>query len=149
MHGTPDNPNGGSGNKDGWTNNIRVDYANVTAVNGVAEIWLVQDTPRVFYRAPDLRQTSSTDARALLARRQAAAMAEGERRQRVQFPLPLGARQNQPPRSDAAVSGADGRSTSRCSTGSVPAELATRFKYIAPGVALQAKGATPSGWRGC
>lgn len=64
IHGTPDNPNGGSGDKDGWTDNIRVDYANVTAVDGVAEVWLVRDTPTVFYRAPDLRLASTTDARA-------------------------------------------------------------------------------------
>ena len=54
VHGTPDNPERRQRQQTtaGITNNIRADYANVTAVNGVAEIWLVQDTPQVFYRAP-------------------------------------------------------------------------------------------------
>ncbi len=136
VHGTPDNPNGGSGNKDGWTNNIRVDYANVTAAGGVAEIWLVQDTPQVFYRAPDLRQASSTDARAywlsdrLLQWPKASAGGA--------FKLYHSARGQIVARLDAAVSGADGAIDLEVFTGSVPAELATRFKFIAPGVVLQA-----------
>ncbi|WP_298828557.1 hypothetical protein [uncultured Piscinibacter sp.] len=48
IHGTPDNPSGSSGDNKGWRDNIRVEYANFTAVNnGVAEVWPVQDTPTV------------------------------------------------------------------------------------------------------
>ena len=134
IHGTPDNPNGGSGNKDGWTDNIRVDYANVTAVNGVAHVWLVQDTPTVFYREPDLRQVSTTDARAywltdrLIQWPKAGASGV--------FKLYHSARGQIVATTDAAVSGADGAIDLQVFTGSVPADVATRFKFIAPGAVL-------------
>lgn len=136
IHGTPDNPNGGSGNKDGWTNNIRIDYANVTAVNGVAEVWLVQDTPTVFYRAPDLRQASTTDARAywltdrLLQWPKASAGGT--------FKLYHSARGQIVARTDAPVSGADGAIELEVFGGTLPPDVATRFKFVAPGAVLQA-----------
>jgi pullulanase len=134
IHGTPDNPNGGSGNKDGWTDNIRIDYANVSAVNGVAHIWLVQDTPTVFYREPDLRQASTTDARAywltdrLIQWPKAGASGV--------FKLYHSARGQIVATTDAAVSGADGAIDLQVFSGSVPADVATRFKFIAPGAVL-------------
>lgn len=134
IHGTPDNPNGGSNNKDGWTDNIRVDYANLTAVNGVAEVWLVQETPTVFYRAPDLRQISTTDARAYwLSDRllQWPRIDAGGR-----FKLYHSARGQIVAQRDAAVSGADGAIALQVFGGTVPQDVATRFKYVAPGVVL-------------
>ncbi|MBX3604019.1 MAG: DUF3372 domain-containing protein [Piscinibacter sp.] len=136
IHGTPGNPNGGSDNKDGWSNNIRVDYANLSAVGGVAEIWLVQETPTVFYRAPDLRQISTTDARAYwLTDRllQWPRMDTGGT-----FKLYHSARGQIVAQRDAVVSGADGAIALQVFGGSVPAEVATRFKFVAPGVVLAA-----------
>jgi len=134
IHGTPDNPNGGSGNKDGWNDNIRVDYANVTAVNGVAEIWLVQGMPTVFYRAPDLRQVSTTDARAYwLTDRLIQWPKTGSS---GTFRLYHSARGQIVAKTDAAVSGADGAIDLQVFAGTVPADAATRFKYVDAGVVL-------------
>ncbi len=60
IHGKTPNEN----DKDGRPDNIRVAYAGLRAVDGVASIWLVQGDATVYTAAPDLRRVSSTDARA-------------------------------------------------------------------------------------
>lgn len=134
IHGTPDNPNGGSGNKDGWSDNIRVAYANLTAVNGVADIWLVQETPQVFYREPDLRQVSTTDARAYWLTDRLLQWPKVD--VSGTFKLYHSARGQIVAARDAAVSGADGAITLAVNTAGVPGDVATRFKFVAPGVVL-------------
>lgn len=137
VHGTPSNPNGGSGNKDGWSANIRVDYANLAVASGIGEVWLVQETPTVFYRAPDLRQVSTTDARAYWLSERLIQWPRVDTTGRFrlyhsaqgQIVAPLG----------AAVTGADGALELEVFGGAVPEALATRFKFVGAGAVLSVK----------
>jgi len=61
IHGMPPNVN----DKDGWTNNIHVDFGGLTIANQVGQIWLVEQDATVFTSPPDLRSVSTTDARAV------------------------------------------------------------------------------------
>ena len=61
IHGMPPNVN----DKDGRDNNIRVEYAALNVQNQVGQIWLVERDTTVYTAPPDLRQVSSTDARAV------------------------------------------------------------------------------------
>ena len=61
IHGMPPNEN----DKDGRDNNIRVEFSALTVQNQVGHIWLVERDATVYTAPPDLRQVSSTDARAV------------------------------------------------------------------------------------
>jgi hypothetical protein len=61
IHGKSPNEN----DKDGRSDNIRVDYAALTINGRVGEIWLVQQDATVYTTVPDLRSASTTDARPL------------------------------------------------------------------------------------
>ncbi|MBW8893939.1 MAG: DUF3372 domain-containing protein, partial [Burkholderiales bacterium] len=61
IHGMPPNEN----DKDGRDNNIRVEYAALTVNHQIGQIWLVELDTTVYTSPPDLRQVSSTDARAV------------------------------------------------------------------------------------
>jgi pullulanase len=134
IHGMPTNANGGVNNKDGWTDNIRVDYANLKVANGIGEVWLVQETPTVFYSAPDLRQASTTDARAywLDSRliKWPGANTTG------QYKLYYSGAAQIVARKDGAVTGADGWLPLSVFTGTIPPLLAERFKYVPAGTVL-------------
>ena len=126
IHGMPSNPNGGVNNKDGWNDNIRVNFAALSISNRVGQVWLVQGTPTVFTAPPDTRRVSTVDARA--------AWLTGDL---IQWPLAdafgtfklyhSADGQILAPRGQA-VTGADGALV-LLPGGSVPADVAERFKY--------------------
>ena len=135
IHGKP--PGGNPDDKDGRNDNITVNYAALRVSGKVGEIWLIQGDPTVYTAFPDTRLASTTDARAFWLSRSL-----------LQFPkidnsgvfkLYHSARGQIVAAKDAAVTGADGAITLDVFGGTVPAELATRFKYIAPGVVLQVR----------
>jgi len=134
LHGTAANPAGGTDNKDGWTSNIRVDYAALSIAGGVGEIWLVQGDPTVYTAAPDLRSASTGDARAhwltgrLIQWPQVDAGGV--------FKLYHSATGQIRAARDGTVSGADGALTLDANAVAVPASAAARFKFVAPGVVL-------------
>jgi hypothetical protein len=125
--------------KDGRADNIRVDYAGVTISGQVGHVWLVQGDTTVYTAAPDTRSASTRDARAvwltktLLQWPRVTAMgtvklyhsATGQ----VQAPL------------DGVVTGSDGSVTLEAFAGSVPADAATRFKWLDAGAVYAVKAA--------
>ncbi|QDQ28023.1 pullulanase-type alpha-1,6-glucosidase [Chitinimonas arctica] len=133
IHGTAANPNGGTANKDGRSDNIKVDYASLSIKEGVGDIWLVQEDAAVHLAAPDNRSVSSSDARAYWLSRSLLQWP------RVDgggvFKLYYSRRGQLQVAKESAVSGADGALT-LLAGGSVPAEVAKRFKFVAPGVVL-------------
>ncbi|MFZ2986552.1 pullulanase-type alpha-1,6-glucosidase [Ideonella sp.] len=135
LHGLSPNQN----DKDGWSNDIRIEYGNLKITNKVGEIWLVQQDPTVHYAVPDLRSVSSSDARAVWLNKQL-----------VQWPRVFGGGSVRLYYSadgqivvakDAAVSGADGYIELDLSSSAVPADLATRFKWVAAGGVYQVRSA--------
>ena len=125
--------------KDGRADNIRVDYAGLTISGQVGHVWLVQGDTTVYTAAPDTRSASTRDARAvwltktLLQWPRVTAMgtvklyhsATGQ----VQAPL------------DGVVTGSDGSVTLEAFAGSVPADAATRFKWLDAGAVYAVKAA--------
>ena len=117
--------------KDGRADNIVVDYANLTVTNQVGEIWLVQQDPTVFTSVPDTRSVSTLDQRAVWLTGKV-----------VQWPGVSGGSKVKLYWSNtgqitategAAIGGADGSITLDDFTGSVPADVATRFKWVGAG----------------
>ena len=108
--------------------------------HGIAEIKSTvggQGDPTTYYKFPDTRLASTTDARAYWLNKQL-----------IQFPkndstgvykLYHAATGQIVANKDAAVSGADGSITLGVFTGTVPAAAAERFKYVAGGVVLAVK----------
>ncbi|HEU4730667.1 MAG TPA: alpha-1,6-glucosidase domain-containing protein [Kofleriaceae bacterium] len=134
LHGTPDNPNGGVNNKDGWSVDQRIVFASLSIANQVGEIWLVQEIPQVFTTLPNTRTTSSSDARAVWLTRSLA------RWPRVDsagaFRLYHSATGQIAVRPGAPVSGADGALAMTVFTGELPPAVAKRFKFVGTGVTL-------------
>lgn len=136
IHGTSANTNGGTGNKDGWSDNIKVSYAAVTVTDKIGHIWLVQGQAAVNYAKPDTRSVSTTDASAFWLTKSL-----------LQFPhvdstgvfkLYYSSKGAIVAAKDAKITGADGSVTLTVgSTADVPAAAATRFKYIDAGVVLK------------
>jgi pullulanase/glycogen debranching enzyme len=135
IHGMPPN----EGDKDGRNDNIRIDYAALTPLNQVADVWLIQQDATVYTSAPDLRSVSTTDAAAYWLDKRL-----------IQWPRVDGsgvfklyhsATGRIGAAKDAAVAGADGALTLEVFAGSVPAAAAERFKYVAPGVVIAVKDA--------
>jgi pullulanase len=135
IHGMPPN----EGDKDGRNDNIRVAYAALNISNQVGQIWLVQQDATVYTSPPDLRQVSSTDARAVWLNSKL-----------LQWPhvaaggvvrLYHSATGQIVVQKDAAVTGADGYITLDLDTEQVPADAAERFKYVAPGAVFRVKDA--------
>ena len=127
VHGLSPNQN----DKDGRPDNIRVDFAALTIANQVGHVWLQEQDATVYTRQPDNRSVSTTDARAVWLNRQL-----------IQWPRVAAggvvklyhSRQGQVVAAlDQAVSGADGALTLDAFTGTVPAEAATRFKWVGRG----------------
>ncbi|MFT7724059.1 MAG: DUF3372 domain-containing protein [Roseateles sp.] len=127
IHGMPPNEN----DKDGRDSNIRVEFAALAVQGQVGHVWLVERDATVFTAPPDLRQVSSTDARAVwlnktLVKWPRLATAGSVR-------LYHSATGQIRVAADAPVQGADGYITLDAFTGSVPAADALRFKYVASG----------------
>ena len=117
--------------KDGRTANVHVDYGNLSPVNQIAQIWLVQQDSTVYTAAPDLRSSSLSQAQAVWLSRQL-----------IQWPhvnstgvvkLYHSATGQVVARKDAKVSGADGFIVLDAFAGSVPAAAAARFKWVSAG----------------
>jgi pullulanase len=133
IHGFPPN----SDNKDGRNDNIKVNYAALTVNGQVGEIWLVQEDATVYTAAPDLRQASTTDARAYWLNQ---ALIKWPRVDTTGvFKLYHSAKGQVVAQKDQAVTGADGSVALDVFTGTVPADAAERFKYVAPGVVLSVR----------
>ncbi|WP_374675277.1 alpha-1,6-glucosidase domain-containing protein [Ideonella sp.] len=139
IHGMPPNQN----DKDGRSDNIRVPYAALTVRQQVGEVWLVEDDAQVYTAPPDLRQVSSTDARAFWLN------AELIQWPRVGGGLPVklyhSARGQIVIERDQPVRGADGAVTLDLHTGAVPPEVAERFKWVAAGGVFAVRAADRAG----
>ncbi|MDR7332342.1 alpha-1,6-glucosidase domain-containing protein [Roseateles asaccharophilus] len=135
IHGMPPNEN----DKDGRDNNIRVEYAALSISGQVGHIWLVERDATVYTAAPDLRQVSSTDARAVWLNKTLVKWP----RMATSGPVRLyhSATGQISVGRDAPVSGADGFITLDAFTGSVPAADALRFKYVASGAVFSVRAA--------
>ncbi|MEP6504137.1 MAG: pullulanase-associated domain-containing protein, partial [Betaproteobacteria bacterium] len=128
IHGMPPND---VNNKDGRDANIVVNYANLNVVNQVGDIWMVQQNASVFTSQPDTRSASTIDARAVWLTSklvQWPAVASGNTVKLYwsttgQVAATLG----------APIAGADGSITLDAFTGAVPADVATRFKWVGAG----------------
>ncbi|HEY0190255.1 MAG TPA: alpha-1,6-glucosidase domain-containing protein [Kofleriaceae bacterium] len=134
IHGLPSNPDGGVNNKDGWTNNIHVTYAALSITNHVAPIWLLQATPQVFTAEPNTRLSSTTDARAYWFNRSLIRWPSTDTT--GSFRLYYSATGQIVARAGAPVTGADGSLALSLYTGTIPADLATRFKFVGAGATL-------------
>jgi pullulanase len=134
IHGTPDNPNGGVNNKDGWSNNIHVTYAGLSIANQVGDIWIVQENPQVFTSPPNTRSSSSDNARAVWLSRSLLRWPQvdtsGVFRLYHSATGQIVARQGMP------VSGADGSLPLTVSSDPLPPAIAQRFKFVGVGVTL-------------
>jgi len=134
IHGLPSNPNGGVNNKDGWSNNIHVNYSALSIVNQVGPIWLVQEDPTVYSSLPNTHFASTTDARAIWLNRSLLKWpkvdSSGVFKLYYSTNGQIVAQRGQP------VGGADGALDLQVFSGTVPADVATRFKYVGAGVTL-------------
>jgi pullulanase/glycogen debranching enzyme len=137
IHGTSANPAGGTDNKDGWSNNIRVDYAALTIAAGVGEIWLVQGEAKVYTAVPDLRSVSTTDARAYWLNQQLIQWPKVDAS--GVFKLYYSSTGQVMAAKDGSVSGAEGSFVLNANSVAVPAAALQRFKFVAPGVVLAVK----------
>jgi len=135
IHGMPPNEN----DKDGRNDNIRVEYAALNIQNQVGHIWLVERDPTVYTAPPDLRQVSSTDARAVWLNKSLVKWP----RIATSGPVRLyhSATGQISVGLDAPVQGADGHITLDPFTGNVPAADAQRFKYVASGTVFTVRAA--------
>ena len=127
IHGMAPNQN----DKDGRDNNIIVSYGSLAVANHVGEVWLVQQNATVYPSLPDTRSVSTTDARAMWLTSkvlQWPGVASGNPVKLYwsttgQVSATLG----------LPISGADGSVTLDAFTGSVPADVAARFQWVAAG----------------
>ena len=135
IHGMPPNEN----DKDGRDNNIHVEYAALTVSNQVGQIWLVERDATVYTAPPDLRQVSSTDARAVWLNKSLVKWP----RIATSGPVRLyySATGQISVSLDTPVQGADGYITLDPFTGTVPAADALRFKYVASGAVFSVRAA--------
>ena len=135
IHGMAPNQN----DKDGRDDNIVVNYAGLTVANQVGEIWMVQQNTTVFASPPDTRSVSTLDQRAVWLTGKI-----------VQWPGVAGGSKVKLYWSNtgqitategAAIGGADGAITLDDFTGTIPADAATRFKWVGSGSAYTVRDA--------
>ncbi len=140
IHGMP--PNGDD--KDGRTDNIRVNFGALNVRSQVGEVWLVQGDSTVYLAAPDTRRASSTDARAVWLNKTLIKWPRVSISGTGTVKLYHSATgQILAPR-DGSVSGADGSLTLDAFTSSVPAAAAERFKWVEAGAVFAVKAADQS-----
>ncbi|RTL39508.1 MAG: pullulanase-type alpha-1,6-glucosidase [Burkholderiales bacterium] len=135
IHGMPPNEN----DKDGRDNNIRVEYAALSVQNQVGHVWLVERDATVYTAPPDLRQVSSTDARAVWLNKSLVKWPRIATSNPVR--LYYSATGQISVGLDAPVQGADGFITLDPFSGTVPAADALRFKYVASGTVFNVRAA--------
>ena len=131
IHGLPPNEN----DKDGRAGDIVVSYAALNPVGGVAPVWLVQQDASVYTAAPDTRIANITEARAHWLSQRLLQWPRVDASGR--FKLYHAANGKLVAVRDALVSGADGSVDLSVNASAVPSDLATRFKFVAPGVVLR------------
>ena len=127
IHGKAPN----EGDKDGRPDNIRVRYADLAIRNRVGSVWLVQGDATVYSEEPDLRRVSIADARAFWLNRQVLHWP-------LATPTPSGGAVKLYHSAAAqlviikgeAVRGADGNLGLESFSGSLPADVAERFKWL-------------------
>ena len=135
IHGRP--PAVSADDKDGRDANIAVRYATLAVADGVGDIWLVEGDATVYTAPPDLRQVSTTDARAYWLTRSliqaprwdASGVFKLYHSARGQIRAPRG----------GSVSGADGALTLEVSTDGLDVAVAERFRFVAAGARLALK----------
>ena len=127
IHGMAPNQN----DKDGRDNNIIVNYAGLTITNQVGEIWMVQQNTTVFTSPPDTRSVSTTDQRAVWLTGKVIQWPGVSGGSKVK--LYWSATGQITATEGAAVGGADGSITLDDFTGAIPADVATRFKWVGAG----------------
>ncbi|MFG6460973.1 alpha-1,6-glucosidase domain-containing protein [Roseateles sp. DXS20W] len=135
IHGLAPNQN----DKDGRDNNIRVEYGALAIQNQVGHVWLVERDATVYTATPDLRQVSSTDARAVWLNKSLVKWP----RLATSAPVRLyhSATGQINVIAGATVQGADGYITLDAFTGTVPAADALRFKYVGSGAVFSVRSA--------
>lgn len=123
--------------KDGRANDIVVKYDTLKITNQVAEVWLVQQDATLYSAAPDLRTSSLSEARGIWLNKQLI------RWPRVNtsgvIKLYHSSTGQIKARKDEKVSGADGFIALDAFTGTVPAAVASRFKWVGNGATLSVK----------
>jgi pullulanase len=127
IHGMSPNQN----DKDGRDNNIIVSYTGLAVANHVGEIWVVQQNATVFTSPPDLRSVATTDARAVWLTGKVLQWPGVSSGSTVK--LYWSSTGQVAATLDAAVAGADGSLTLDDFTGSLPGDVATRFKWVGAG----------------
>ncbi|RZL32658.1 MAG: DUF3372 domain-containing protein, partial [Rubrivivax sp.] len=135
IHGMPPNEN----DKDGRDNNIRVEFAALTIQNQIGQIWLVERDATVYFAPPDLRQVSSTDARAVWLNRSLVKWPRVTASGNVRLYHSATGQINVA--AGAPVQGADGFITLDPFSGTVPAADALRFKYVGNGAVFSVRAA--------
>ncbi|GAB3251377.1 alpha-1,6-glucosidase domain-containing protein [Chitinimonas naiadis] len=138
IHGLGGAGQPGNDDKDGRNDNVKVNFAALNVVNQVGEVWLLQQDATVYAAAPDTRSVSSVDAQAYWLSKQLLQWPKVDTG--GVFKLYYSANGQIKVSKDVAASGADGSITLELG-GSVPSDVATRFKFVAPGVVLKVKDA--------
>jgi pullulanase len=127
IHGMAPN----QGDKDGRDNNIVVNYAGLTVANQVGEIWLAQQNATVFTSVPDTRSVSTLDQRAVWLTGRIVQWPGVSGGSKVK--LYWSATGQISATEGAPIGGADGSITLDDFTGAIPADVATRFKWVGGG----------------
>ncbi len=135
IHGMPPNEN----DKDGRDSNLRIEFGALTVQDRVGQVWLVEGDATVYTSPPDLRQVSSTDARAVWLNRTLVKWPRMSPGGSVR--LYHSATGQIAVAAGAAVTGADGFLTLDAFTGTVPEAAARRFKYVASGAVFAVRAA--------
>ena len=128
IHGMPPND---VNDKDGRPNNIVVNYADLTINNQVGEIWLLQGDPTVYTSLNDTRSASTFDARAVWLTSklvQWPSVASGNT-----VKLYSSATGQIIAKVGVPITGSDSSITLDAYTGTIPADIATRFQWVGAG----------------
>jgi pullulanase len=123
--------------KDGRPDNIRVSYASLNITGQVGEIWMVQGDPTVYTSPPDTRSASTRDARAVWLNRSLIRWPRVAASGTVKLYHSASGQISAP--KDGRVNGADGSITLDAFTGTVPAALMERFKWLDAGAVFSVR----------
>ncbi len=127
IHGKAPNEN----DKDGRGDNIKIRYADLKVSNRVGEVWLVQGDSTVYTSAPDLRRVNIDEARAFWLNKQLIQWPQTDSSGSVK--LYHSATGQLVVVKGETVRGADGNVVLDTFSGTLPAAVADRFKWIGSG----------------
>ena len=125
--------------KDGRPDNIRVSYGSLNITAQVGEIWMVQGDATVYTSPPDTRSASTRDARAVWLNRSLIRWPRVAASGTVKLYHSATGQISAP--KDGRVNGADGSITLDAFTGTVPAALMDRFKWLDAGAVFSVRAA--------